>query len=574
MIFIGSFFSGSLARAEGPAWQNISELNPIADGKLGISIILGDSTTERQGPFFYLFDPVKLSVAPMKDEVYRARFPEPPKTPRERWGEAISEIKTSEQEILKFDYQECKQEEEGGPRCRKHFATYKGTKFPLNAAKACPEGCIVTKAEKIGDFLLFGFGAQGEYSWNGYGFQLYDIKSKSLVLSSDTGATSGLLVSLILPSAKSEEVWVASNLGLHSIKISSKSVETFFFHEGFNSVNGVAQFIATKTPERHDPFSQLARRLLVKDSKSYYAAVKALPPYSDSTFLSVEGTGNDVLLPVSLNPLVPFLLAATEIKDPKIEWRVYSALCIFDDPRVVTAVVARYSQSDTSSARYVIQRCFDRYSRMKRIRAGALVSIKEGLLGQINAELKKIRDLRTWTHGASRPNYALIIQNVDSLKNFGEHSGFEALNAFFRVSSFTESESSLFEKLSSQYIEENALMLMNLDALNRDSNSSFSSACRYFDMSSRFIPHRLSADYAVKIVKAVQRFREVQKRNGGTSSFPIAQEPLKACVAAFQSQLKGEGIEEEFRGASIGLSTDEKKLIEQMRALTLSEKNR
>lgn len=573
MTLLGFFFFGFLAHAEGPPWQNISELNPTGDGKVGIGITVGDASTDHQGPFFYFFDPVERSVTPVLKVDYRSLFPEPAKTPRERWGVAISEIKVSDQETLKFDYQECEQGEEGGPRCRKHYATYKGMKFSLNAAKACPEGCIVTKVEKVGDFLLFGFGQQGEYAWYGYGFQLYDIKSKALVLSSDPG-TKGLLVSLIVPSGKSDEAWVASNLGLHRIKIGSKSVETFFFHEGFNSESGVAQFIATKTPERHDPFSQLARRLLVKDSKSYYAAVKALPPYSDSTFLSLEDTGRDDLLPVSFNTLVPFLLVATENKDPKIEWRVYSALCIFDDPRVVAAVVARYSQSDAGSARYVIQRCFDRYSRMKRIPVGGIASIKEGLLNQINVELKKIRELKKWTHGAPRPNQALIIQNVDSLKNFGDHSGFNALNSFFRESSFTESESYLFEELSSHYYQENALLPMNLEALSRSSSSSLSRACRYFNMRWDFMPRRFSSNCAMKIVKAVQRFREAQKRNAGAPSFPIAQEPLKSCVAAFQSQLKGEGIEAVFRDASIGLSPEEKKLIHEMRTVTLSEKDK
>ncbi|MBS1963587.1 MAG: hypothetical protein JST04_15335 [Bdellovibrionales bacterium] len=551
-----------LVHAEGEPWQRFSGIR-FSGGKIGFVAEVGDAATDpSQGPFFYELDPVTSKTKVLKQEEYRKRFGEWTKpVTNHKYGENATLIVTEKNENLTIDYQECEQGEEGGPICKKQFITSGAVRLPIDSSRLCNIGCIVPKAEKYDDLLVLGLALEGEYGWYGYGFQIYSLKTKKLLLESDSKTAVGLLVSEIRMNPEKSALWIASNLGLHRIALRDKKVTDYFLSEGFDSASGEAQFLVGSTRGENDPFAVLARRLGVTQPKAFFTAVKALPPGSADL---MRRLGWEELLPPSFNSLVPFLLPALSAPEDRVAIRAFLSLCKFDDSRVVDAVVKRYlTKKGDGTSRYLIENCFNRYAKRSRITGASAAALKAGLLNQIDSELRLIRSEPQWGPGSPRPDYRLIIQNIKGLKGLGDDSGFKTVNTFFAESAFPDGERSLFDEIAAEFLSDDEIRPTIIEALKRIPPHSLTRACQYFDMRWRSRAGRYSAEYAVAIAKAVHRFRTA------VPSAPLSDGRIGTCVAAFKSQLKGDGVEAAFQSASSALSAEEKATANQIRAVEI-----
>jgi hypothetical protein len=130
---------------------------------------------------------------------------------KEPQDDPSSSIKLESGESLQIKYENCQDQEEGGPICKKQILTLDKDKFPLSPA--CDGRSIVT-AVKWDQQLWLGLGYRGEMNWYGEGFRVEDLKTKKRLFTYSEEVMGGQLPSIMMTDPKETQMWMATSNGV------------------------------------------------------------------------------------------------------------------------------------------------------------------------------------------------------------------------------------------------------------------------------------------------------------------------------------------------------------------------
>lgn len=156
-------------------------------------------------------------------KTYEANFATAKKSAAKKleWAKGPSLIHLSSGENLRFKYESCNIDIEGGSICKKQILTLDEAKFSLDPP--C-EGCEIVTAFKWDQQLWLGLASLGEYSRYGKGFRVEDLKTKKSIFTYSESVMGGQLPSIMMLDPTQTQMWIATNIGISVYDKSFKRV--------------------------------------------------------------------------------------------------------------------------------------------------------------------------------------------------------------------------------------------------------------------------------------------------------------------------------------------------------------
>lgn len=527
--------------AEGEPWRNVQSIG-FSGELVGISVMEGDFIQDHRGPYFYELDPRTRAMHPLKADQFKAKYGKSEfHGPSIAWGNAATDLQTSNGDKLHMSYLGCEPQEEGGPICSEEKISVNGKTFQLNRGSQCPFGCSVLMAEKWDNRLWLGLGSLGELEWYGAGIQVYDLSNAKRIYLYEEQVMGGFLPTVIARNPSDGAVWIGSNQGLRRIDSKLKEVSAFRFFEGIDPQTQIAQLELGEKDQPSNGFAMLARRLDVVDSNSFRAIINTLNPDLAKIFETssayVEG-----FYPVELNSLVPFFLGATGNNEKSVGDYAESGLCRFKDVRAEEYFLDKrlHRIKSLSSSIGVDEQCLTKFWNAGIVSPDPSKMEQLKWLQDEEENLKKVR----FSRGFDKTPFEAITQNASNLRSRGNPVGLELIDEYFRESKLFYS--GLFEYLVSRRQESDfAEQIANgLEILAENNVSAVIGGCYYFNVTYRKDhPELLKPRYTMAILDIatrVQKFTETYNKN---SNGPLM---LKACASALKSQLSNPANRDKF----------------------------
>ena len=180
-------------------------------GKVYFLLKEGNGHLDKGVPVFYQIDPESWKVNSITQNEYET-ISAPPTTTILPWKKLLhpTEIVTADKTVFHPEYTHCKDMEEGDPICSENYLIYQDKKIKLQES----EGRTVLFAEKWNNQVWLGYGYEGEYGWEGRGFQVYDLASGKKVFGYAEPIMGGILPSLFMIDSQRNWMWVGTSAGL------------------------------------------------------------------------------------------------------------------------------------------------------------------------------------------------------------------------------------------------------------------------------------------------------------------------------------------------------------------------
>lgn len=221
-IFLLLFVMPLQSLAEGYPWGRFESL-AINKTSAALELREMDFLQDQGKVVIYQIDLNNWKASLIDRKTYDANFAAAKKSSAKKldWSDSIPLIKLESGESLKIDYENCQDQEEQRPFCRKQILTLNKEKFPLSPP--C-DGCDILIARKWDQQLWLGLGSHGELEWYGKGFRVEDLKTKKRIFEYSEEVMNGQLPSIMMTDPKEAQMWVATSNGVFVFDKSFKKI--------------------------------------------------------------------------------------------------------------------------------------------------------------------------------------------------------------------------------------------------------------------------------------------------------------------------------------------------------------
>lgn len=305
-------------RAEGPPWQNISN---IRFSNVGMAFILkkGNATTDKGTTVYY-----EKKDSPFLTEITEKQFlkyypvtkinPSPKKAKKYTHEEIINP-----EESIRATYDNCHNEGEGGDHCFGINIVTDNFKFTVQNNELCKKrGCVVYSANIIDQNIWLGFGVLGEYEWYGYGVQAYDTKTYALKYSTEKDER--YLASEFVKNPINEKIIIATNVGIQEIDLKNNNAHiTNTISLDFDPESGKIRNMMNVDAPSENILAIIGKDLGYENDRSFYDAIKN--KISGKNLFKYKPNKIDIFLKeFDLNDeLVPFIVKGLKSKNSLIK---------------------------------------------------------------------------------------------------------------------------------------------------------------------------------------------------------------------------------------------------------------
>lgn len=402
--------------------------------------------------------------------------------------------------------------------------------------------CVsISAAEIVDNQLWLGTRHDGEYGdfpASGIVVQALETGERIAQLGTERGLT-GNLIRAIRSDSFRKTIWVATERGIDEVDRGFRVLRSRYFYQDFDPATGVPAYRLVPAWRKSDPLVTLFKQLDLKDAKGFYDAAKQIPPAMRGEFEEKSHAGayhpanarstEESFAPREMNMLVPFFIEAARSSSDSARVVALSALCAFNDRRVMDYLVQQ-SKTTRLHDEWLVLPCIGKFAKLGLMADAQKSAHAETILRRQTEALKLTGEK------PQHVDFKLIVEAATSLKKAGDRRGMDVINEYFRNSDPASINTRLYEYVGQNLVYDDEIAPAMVEGLRKIRDSFASRGCQFFDMRWDFMPRRFDASYAEAIVIAIDNRRAPHSAASGEDY----------CVEALKSQLAKPDVRRKF----------------------------